>query len=103
MTFVRDPGQRGHITLDQDFFECLLAKPFHEDFEETEFTRELLRNRMMNELFAESIPVLLHEDDGNSMRWSVENRSPFLDRNLAEFLYSVPSEYLIGDGFWART
>jgi len=33
------------------------------------------------------------------MRWSVENRSPFLDRNLAEFLYSVPSEYLIGDGF----
>jgi len=99
MTFVRDPGQRGHITLDQDFFECLLAKPFHEDFEETEFTRELLRNRMMNELFAESIPVLLHEDDGNSMRWSVENRSPFLDRNLAEFLYSVPSEYLIGGGF----
>tara|TARA_R110001592_G_scaffold161973_1_gene394882 strand:+ start:28059 stop:29909 length:1851 start_codon:yes stop_codon:yes gene_type:complete len=99
MTFVRDPGQRGHITLDQDFFEGLLARPFHEDFEETEFTRELLRNRMMNELFAESIPVLLHEDDCNSMRWSVENRSPFLDRNLAEFLYSVPSEYLIGGGF----
>ncbi|MEQ8227224.1 MAG: asparagine synthase (glutamine-hydrolyzing) [Rhodospirillales bacterium] len=99
MTFVKDPGQRGHITLDQGFFEGLLAQPFHEDFEETEFTRELLRNRMMNELFAESIPVLLHEDDCNSMRWSVENRSPFLDRHLAEFLFNVPSEYLIGDGF----
>ena len=99
MTFVRNPDQRGHITLDQDVFEDLLARPFHEEFEETEFTRELLRNRMMNELFAEAIPVLLHEDDCNSMRWSVENRSPFLDRALAEFMYSVPSEYLIGDGF----
>ncbi|PIW29033.1 MAG: asparagine synthase (glutamine-hydrolyzing) [Rhodospirillales bacterium CG15_BIG_FIL_POST_REV_8_21_14_020_66_15] len=99
MTFVREPGQRGHITLDQDVFEGLLARPFHEDFEETAFTGELLRNRMMNELFAESIPVILHEDDCNSMRWSVENRSPYLDRPLAEFLYSVPSEYLIGGGF----
>ena len=99
MTFVRDPDQRGHITLDQDLFESLLARPFHEDFEETEFTKELLRNRMMNELFAEAIPVILHEDDRNSMRWSVENRSPFLDRELAEFLFHVPSEYLIGEGF----
>ena len=99
MTFVKTPDQRGHITLDQDVFEGLLAVPFHEDFTETEFTKDLLRNRMMNELFAESIPVILHEDDCNSMRWSVENRSPFLDRNLVEFLYNVPSEYLMGDGF----
>lgn len=99
MTFVRDPDQRGHITLDQDVFENLLVRPFHEDFHETEFTRELLRNRMMNELFAEAVPVLLHEDDCNSMRWSVENRSPFLDRHLTEFLFNVPSEYLMGHGY----
>ena len=78
MTFVRDPGQRGHITLDQDFFESLLATPFHEDFEETEFTRELLRNRMMNELFAESIPVILHED-GSSAAGQAQTRIQRLD------------------------
>ncbi|MEQ9170471.1 MAG: asparagine synthase (glutamine-hydrolyzing) [Rhodospirillales bacterium] len=99
MTFVKSPDCREHILLDQDVFESLLAVDFHEDFAETEFTSELLRNRMMNELFAEVVPVILHEDDGNSMRYSVENRSPYLDRHLAEFLYSVPSEYLIGDGF----
>lgn len=102
MTFVRDPGQRGHITLDQDVFEDLLVEPFHEDFSEAVFTEELLRNRMLNELFAEAVPVILHEDDANSMRWSVENRSPYLDRPLAEFLFSVPSEYLIGNGFAKR-
>ncbi|MEK9673587.1 MAG: asparagine synthase (glutamine-hydrolyzing) [Rhodospirillaceae bacterium] len=99
MTFVRNPAERGHILLDQDVFEDLMKSPFHQDFEETEFTGELLRNRMMNELFAEAVPVILHEDDRNSMRYSVENRSPYLDRDLVEFLFSVPYEYLIGDGF----
>lgn len=98
MAFVREPDQRGHILLDQAQFEDMLARPFHETFSETSFTGELLRNRMLNELFAESVPVILREDDLNSMRVSVENRSPFLDRPMAEFLYGVPSEYLIGGG-----
>ena len=54
---------------------------------------------MANELFHESIPVILHEDDRNSMMYSVENRSPFLDRSLVEFLYSVPTRHLVGGGF----
>ena len=53
---------------------------------------------MMNELFHEVIPSILHEDDLNSMRWSVENRSPYLDRDLVEFAYSIPNEHLIRDG-----
>ena len=32
---------------------------------------------MANEMFNESVPVILHEDDLNSMYYSVENRSPF--------------------------
>ena len=53
---------------------------------------------MANELFTEAVPILLHEDDKNSMLYSVENRSPFLDRALVEYIYSVPTEYLIGGG-----
>jgi asparagine synthase (glutamine-hydrolysing) len=53
---------------------------------------------MMNELFHETVPVLLHEDDLNSMKWSIENRSPFLDRPLAELLFSIPNEHLIHQG-----
>ena len=29
---------------------------------------------------------------------SIENRSPFLDSNLVEFVYSLPQEYLINNG-----
>ena len=39
-----------------------------------------MRNRMLNEMFHEVVPVILHEDDLNAMHFSVENRSPFLDR-----------------------
>jgi asparagine synthase (glutamine-hydrolysing) len=53
----------------------------------------------MNELFHEAVPVILHEDDKNSMMYSVENRSPYLDSKLCGFAYSIPVEYLIRDGY----
>jgi len=54
---------------------------------------------MMNELFHEATPTILYEDDINAMSSSVENRSPFLDRRLVEFAYSIPTELLICDGY----
>ena len=99
LAFAKNPDQREHIFLNQDLFEDMLAKPFHEDFAESRYSENLLHNRMMNELFHESIPPILAEDDANSMRWSVENRSPYLDRDLVEFLYTVPSRHLVHDGY----
>ena len=57
-----------------------------------------LRNRMLNELFYEGTQIQLIQDDKNSMINSIENRSPFLDSNLVEFVYSLPQEYLINNG-----
>jgi len=54
---------------------------------------------MMNELFHENVPPILHEDDLNSMFYSIENRSPYLDSKLFQFAYSIPTEYLIQDGY----
>ena len=98
-TFVRNSEERGHIYLDRDQFNAYLREPLEEEFAETHHTDETLRNRMMNELFEEVIPVILHEDDLNSMRVSIENRSPYLDRELCEFIYTVPNEHLIRDGY----
>ena len=53
---------------------------------------------MLNEMFHEVVPVILHEDDLNAMHFSVENRSPFLDRRLFEASFSIPEEYLIKNG-----
>ena len=36
-----------------------------------------LKNRMLNEIFNEVIPVVLAQEDLNSMYYSIENRSPF--------------------------
>lgn len=96
--YLKDTSVRGHIYLKNDEFVGYLNAPFDEGFEEEHFCDSLLRSRMLNELFHESTPVILHEDDLNSMRYSIENRSPFLDRNLFEFCYSVPNEHLIHDG-----
>jgi asparagine synthase (glutamine-hydrolysing) len=54
---------------------------------------------MLNELFHEATPVILHEDDLNSMLYSIENRSPFLDTELFQFAFSIPAEHLIKDGY----
>ena len=68
-------------------------------FKEKKFSDDLFRNRMLNELFYETTPVILNEDDLNSMNYSIENRSPYLDRNLVEFVYSLPTSYLIKKGY----
>ena len=54
---------------------------------------------MLNELSEEVVPVILFSDDLNSMMYSIENRSPFLDKNLVEFLFSIETKFLIKDGF----
>ena len=50
---------------------------------------------MANELFHENVPIFMHSEDLNSMQFSIENRSPFLDSNLIEYLFNVKGEYLL--------
>lgn len=96
--FVRDPGERRHIFLDAESFSEFLTNDWHEPFAEENYSPRVLRNRMMNELFHEAVPPILHEDDLNAMSYSIENRSPFLDRGLYEFMQRVPTRHLIRNG-----
>lgn len=96
--FIENPQLRDHIFLNAEGFARDLRVGWAEAFSEEQYTDSLLRNRMLNEMFHESVPVILHEDDLNAMYFSIENRSPFLDRNLFEFCYRIPSRYLMRDG-----
>lgn len=96
--FIEHPGGREHIYLDADVFSNLLVEPWSESFTEETYTHPLLRNRMANELLHESVPVILHEDDLNSMYFSVENRSPYLDSDLFEWCTRIPTRHLVRNG-----
>ena len=41
------------------------------------------------------LPALLRHGDRNSMRFSVESRVPFLTTTLADFMLTLPEEYLV--------
>ncbi len=97
--FINNPEFRDHIFLNNDAFAGYLKYDFKESFKEERYTDDLLRNRMLNELFHEVVRVILREDDLNAMYYSIENRSPFLDSKLFEAVYSIPSELLIQRGY----
>jgi asparagine synthase (glutamine-hydrolysing) len=96
--FVKNPALRDHIYLDAADFSAYLREPWSEPFAEERYSSVPLRNRMANELFHESVPPILHEDDSNAMYFSIENRSPFLDRRLFEFCQTIPTRHLVRDG-----
>jgi asparagine synthase (glutamine-hydrolysing) len=96
--YIENENIRDHIYLNNEEFSSWFQGSWQEPFTETAFPTNLLRKRMLNEMFAEAVPVILHEDDLNAMYFSMENRSPFLDRKLFEFAYSIPSPFLIQKG-----
>lgn len=97
--YFESPDFRRHVFLDNDQFSKFMRSHWEEHFTEVNYCDSLLRNRMLNELFHESVPVILHEDDLNAMYFSIENRSPFLDRRLFEFCSRIPTKFLVRDGF----
>jgi asparagine synthase (glutamine-hydrolysing) len=99
--YIKNSRFREHIYENSKEFEKLLKKDIKIDlnFSEKKFSSSLFKNRALNELFYETTPLILNEDDTNSMYYSIENRSPFLDSNLVNFLYSLSTEKLIQNGY----
>lgn len=50
------------------------------------------------QLLYSKLPILLHNEDRNSMAFSIESRVPFLDYRLVEFALSLPDEKKINKG-----
>ncbi len=56
-----------------------------------------LKGALFRESFHTVLPTLLRYGDRNSMAHSVEVRLPFCDHRLAEFVFGLPSSYLMGE------
>ncbi len=57
--------------------------------------KNILRDELANTLLDKTIPALLRYQDRSAMSYSVECRVPFLTTKMAEFLFSLPEEFLI--------
>lgn len=57
--------------------------------------KEVLKHVLYEALTKNNLPQLLRYEDTNSMLFSVESRVPFLTPDIAEFIFSLPEEYLI--------
>lgn len=66
---------------------------------EYNFNFSKLRNRMLNEYFFETVPVITFAEDLNCMRHSIENRNPFLNQDLLNYIIRLPDKYLVQKGF----
>ena len=74
-------------------------KKFNLEFKEKKLSKYYLKNRMINEMFYESVPVILQEEDINAMFFSMENRSPYLNSDLYKFIINSPISYFVRNGY----
>lgn len=97
--YIKNPKTRFHIFDNHDLLNTFMIKKKKFKFLEKKFSTNLLQNRMINEIFYENTPQILHDEDLNSMKCSIENRSPFINRELFEFLFSIDSKFYIKNGY----
>ena len=69
------------------------------NYTEKKITSNVLRNKMLNELLFQTVPLALIDDDLNAMCYSIENRSPFLNKELVELSFSFPSALFMKNAF----
>ncbi|WP_369044626.1 asparagine synthase (glutamine-hydrolyzing) [Sinomonas sp. P10A9] len=61
-----------------------------------------LKARLIDDLFVKSLPSLLRYEDKNTMRFSLEGRVPFLDKEVVKYLFSLSDEAIIKEGWNKR-
>ena len=81
--------------LIEDYFDIGIEKIKSEVIGEKK-----LNQKLHNAMTKSSLPNLLRYEDRNSMRFSLESRTPFADHiSLIETLFAMPAAYKIHNGF----
>ncbi|GAB3526202.1 asparagine synthase (glutamine-hydrolyzing) [Pontibacter brevis] len=78
--------------MNKDLFE-------HEEalFDGSGFEDNYLKASLYKGLSHTDLPSMLRYQDRNAMAFSVEGRVPFLTKDLVEFVYSLPEEYILAN------
>jgi len=87
-----------NLSVIANFGEVFKSKINKKIFYKSRKFNSYLKNNMIDQM-PERLSPILYMDDLNSMMSSVENRTPFLDSKLIDFVFSLPSNYFIKDGY----
>jgi asparagine synthase (glutamine-hydrolysing) len=93
---------RGRVGLDQPVdIRQMLDRDFAKQHKGESFSPvpDNLRERLVEDIFANSLPSLLRYEDRNTMRFGLEGRVPFLDITLLRFLFSLDDEAILKQGW----
>ena len=93
---------RGKLGLDKPVdIRQMLDKGFSKQHKGETFSPvpDDLQARLVEDIFANSLPSLLRYEDRNTMRFSLEGRVPFLDFNLVRYLFTLEPEAIIKQGW----
>ena len=81
--------------LDDKYLKKIKLK----NYAEKKLSNNILRNKMLNELLYQTVPLALIDDDLNAMYYSIENRSPFLNKDLIESSFKFPSKLFMKNAY----
>lgn len=70
----------------------------HENFSDYDWRATDLSQNLANQISIAPLPALLRYEDRNSMAFSVESRTPFMDYRLIEFSLGLPEEFIYNNG-----
>lgn len=89
---------RRKVTMGQ-----MLKPAFAKEYASEKFTpiQDDLKKRFIDDIFKNSLPALLRYEDKNTMRFSLEGRVPFLDKEVLKYLFSLSNESIIR-GSWNK-
>lgn len=79
----------------------LMQKDFADKYtgEKMVVINDNLKMRLLDDIFKHSLPSLLRYEDRNTMRFSLEGRVPFIDKELLKYLFSLDDDAIINRGW----
>lgn len=82
----------------------LLHEEFAKSYSEEKLSiiQDNLKLRLLQDTFKNSLPSLLRYEDKNAMRFSLEGRVPFLDKEVLKYLFSLSDEAILNKGWNKR-
>lgn len=82
----------------------LMNKEFAEKYADEKMTvvNNNLKMRLLDDVFKHSLPSLLRYEDKNTMRFSLEGRVPFIDKELLKYTFSLSDDAIIHEGWNKR-